>query len=106
MHHMATETEVLDFLADRGYRLNLEVRGDGQVAVAGRDEVAWDPSAIIIEERCRFEGQSDPDDEALIVGVLLPDGSRGVLTMPYGPDISGPQADAVRSMATDRSDSE
>lgn len=104
MHHMATETEVLDFLAERGYRINLEVGDDGQVSVVGRDGPAWDPSTIVIEERCRFEGQSDPDDEALIVGVLLPDGSRGVLTMPYGPDISGPQADAVRSMSTNRSD--
>lgn len=103
MHHMTTESEALDYLVANGYSANLEVREDGRVGVAGRGEPTWNPAEVIIEEQCRFEGESNPDDEALIVGVILPDGSRGVLTMPYGPDISGPQGDAVRSMSTDRS---
>lgn len=102
MKYMTTESEALDHLSDMGYTANLELREDGRVAVAGQDKPAWGPADVVIEQRCRYEGLSNPDDEALIVGVALPDGSKGALAMPYGPDVSGPQADAIRSMLTKR----
>lgn len=102
MKYMTTESEALDHLSDMGYTANLELRGDGQVAVAGQDKPTWHATDVIIEERCRYEGLSNPDDESLILGVALPDGSKGALAMPYGPDVSGPQADAIRSMLINR----
>ena len=40
-----------------------------------------------IERQYRFEGPSDPGDEAIVLGIRCPDcGERGVLISAFGPD--------------------
>ncbi len=45
------------------------------------------PARLIIDRTFRFEGPSDPGDEAIVLGVTCPDcGARGVIVSAYGPD--------------------
>lgn len=103
-HHMQTQTDAIDALRSEGFDHDAWLTDDGRVAVAptgdasGDAETTCEASPLTIVETHRFEGASNPDDEAMVLGVETPDGSRAVLNVPYGPDVSGPQADAIREM--------
>ena len=51
------------------------------------------PEDLVVESIDRFEGISDPEDEAIVLAVRCPgDGCRGTYTVPYGknmPPIDG-----------------
>jgi hypothetical protein len=42
------------------------------------------PSAVTVEHIARFEGTSDPGDESIVFGLVLPCGHRGVYSAAYG----------------------
>lgn len=43
------------------------------------------PEDLVVESIDRFEGISDPEDEAMVLAVRCPaDGCRGTYTVPYG----------------------
>lgn len=45
------------------------------------------PASVIISRTYRFEGATDPGDEAIVLGLECPAcGARGVLVSAYGPD--------------------
>jgi hypothetical protein len=51
----------------------------------------------------RFEGQSDPDDEMIVMGLSCPAcGRRGVLVSAYGPGADPEHAEALRTLAASR----
>ena len=68
-----TVSEAVVFLVERGYRQDLELAG-------------VDLDEVVVEHTFRFEGPSDPADEAIVLGLLTPDGRRGVVVSAYGPD--------------------
>ncbi len=46
-----------------------------------------DPAGLVIERQYRFEGDSNPGDEAIVLGVQCPAcGARGVVVSAYGPE--------------------
>lgn len=96
MKHMSTQTEGLEALAERGFIEQIRLEEDGRLLL-GDDALA--PADVTVADTLRFEGMSNPDDEAIIMAIRTSDGRRGVLTLPYGPDVSGPQADAIRALA-------
>ncbi len=99
MDFMETQTEAVERLADGGYVENMSINGSGKIESG---EQQWDPEDLVVDELIRFEGVSNPDDEAMMLAVSAPLGVRGVLVMPFGPDLSGPQADAVRLLSMQR----
>ncbi len=80
-----------------GFVDDLTVRGDQLHGTpSGR---SFDPKTLRAVEIVRFEGNSDPDDEALLVAVASLEGDPiGTFTVPYGPDASAAQADALRHL--------
>jgi hypothetical protein len=45
------------------------------------------PERIVVTHTFRFEGPSDPDEEAIVLGVECPEcGLRGVVVSAYGPE--------------------
>ena len=51
----------------------------------------------------RFEGQSDPDDEMIVMGLSCPAcGRRGILVSAYGPSADPVHAEALRTLAANR----
>ena len=48
---------------------------------------ACEPTRVTISRTYRFEGNTDPADEAIVLGLECPEcGVRGVLVSAYGPD--------------------
>lgn len=59
------------------------------------------PREARIERTVRFEGVSDPDDEAILFGLVCSHcGARGVLVAAYGP-LASPEEDDVMRALTD-----
>ncbi len=97
MKHMTTQSEAIDKLESQGFTAQVRLDDDGRLAVG---DTFWTCDEVRVVETLRFEGMSDPGDEAMILGVSGPDGRKGVLTLPYGPDVSGPQADSIRALSS------
>ena len=52
-----------------------------------------------VDEVVRFEGITDPDDEAIVLALhCLPHGVRGTFVTPYGPKLSGVDGETLRTL--------
>jgi hypothetical protein len=94
---METMTEALARLDAAGFGDDLVVAGSElRRAAAGE---ALDPSTLRAVEIVRFEGASDPDDEAVVVAVATRAGVPvGTLTLPYGPGASTDEAAVLKHL--------
>jgi len=54
--------------------------------------------AVTVEEIVRFEGVSDPGDEAILYALTGPCGDRGVYVAAYGPDASPADVEAETAL--------
>lgn len=74
---------VIDRLTKAGY--NDTFRGEADGVRALRAGHVHAPEDLVVESIDRFEGISDPQDEAIVLAVRCPtDGCRGTYTVPYG----------------------
>jgi hypothetical protein len=93
-------TEAVAALTAQGYTDELIVKPEGLMAV-GKDGVE-DVRSAIVDQIYRFEGDSDPADEAIVLGVHCPTlGVRGVVVSAYGPLID-PDHEAVLRALVER----
>ena len=92
-----TVSEAVAVLEAEGYAADLYARPEGiRCGACGRDH---NPAAAEIHRIFRFEGTSDPGDEAIVVGLVCPAcGSRGVLVAAYGPTADPEVADVVAQL--------
>jgi hypothetical protein len=80
-----TVTEAVRSLQLEGYDAEFTLRG--RAFQCGKCHHHHAPARLVIERTYRFEGPSDPADEAIVLGVACPDcGARGVIVSAYGPD--------------------
>jgi len=80
--HYLTVQDAVQGLKERGFTDNLELAGNVLRAVgSGRSYTATE---LTIIEHHRFEGASDPDDMAVVYGILSDDGMRGIVVDAYG----------------------
>ena len=86
-----TVTEAVAFLAEEGYVDDFRLCADG---IVSSDHAEPHPTAsAIVDHTFRFEGPSDPADEAIVLGVRCPEwGSKGVVVAAYGPDADPDEA--------------
>lgn len=99
MTSMETQQQAIRRLRAQGYDADLWIAEGGTLTDGSK---AWDPENAAVEHLVRFEGASNPDDEAMVLGVSIIDGPRGIVTLPYGPNLSGPQAQTVKRLALER----
>jgi hypothetical protein len=91
--------EEIAALRTRGYTADFSVTSDGQLRcdACGRPHR---PSGAAIETTARFEGASNPDDQAVVFGLRCDGcGRRGVLVAAYGPAASAEEAAVVTSLS-------
>lgn len=93
---METESHAIARLQAHGYVHDFSIAEDGSLS---EGESAYDIDDLMVDEILRFEGASNPDDESMLLAARV-GSAKGTLSLPYGPDISGPQADAVRGLMT------
>ena len=86
-----TVTEAVEFLAAAGYVDDFRLCPEG---IVSSDEDAPHPTdTVVVDHTFRFEGPSDPGDEAIVLGVRCPEWDRkGVIVAAYGPDADPDEA--------------
>jgi hypothetical protein len=84
-------------LTRAGYRDDFRAERGGLRAVkAGR---VYDPESLVIEEVVRFEGESDPDDEAVVFALSSGSyGTRGTYVVTYGTYVDPIDAEMMRRL--------
>jgi hypothetical protein len=93
-----TVAEEIDSLRTRGYTADFSVTRDGQLRCNTCGHMHL-PSDIVIESTARFEGASNPDDQAIVFGLRCDGcGIRGVLVTAYGPTASAEEAAVITAL--------
>lgn len=69
--------------------------GSLRCPVCGRHFV---PERATVHEQVRFEGTSDPDDEAILLAITCPCGERGLYTAMFGPEMSPEDVAVVHNL--------
>ena len=87
---------------DLGYDANLWIAEDGRITSS---RGSWTTDNVVINDVARFEGASNPDDESILLAVeIAEDGILGLLSLPYGPNLSGAQAETINDLDLRRRD--
>ena len=95
---MRTVTEEIAALRERGYVADFSVTSGGQLRY-GPDDHTIQARDAVIESTARFEGASNPDDQAIVFGLHCTKCSvRGVLVAAYGPAATADEAQAITSL--------
>ena len=80
--YMTPLVEILSQLRERGYNCDFELRSNG--LFCKQCNVVFKPEDLIIEKVYRFEGNSNPDDMAVLYGIRAGNGMKGVVIDAYG----------------------
>ena len=89
-----TVTEAVELLAAEGYVDDYRLCADG-IEAAGHD-TPHPVGTAVVDHTFRFEGPTDPADEAIVLGVRCTEwDSRGVIVAAYGPDADPEEADLL-----------
>lgn len=97
-----TIVEEIEALRRRGYGADFSVTDDGHLRcdTCGHTVPAGD---AVVESTARFEGTSNPDDEAIVFGLRCGAcGVRGVLVTAYGPTATEAEASVVTALSPRR----
>jgi hypothetical protein len=73
--------EVLEEQKKKGYEHDFFVK-DGLLR-AYDDKKTYEPHQVKIDEHFRFEGESNPDDDAIVYLISCDDGKKGVISAAY-----------------------
>ncbi len=94
---METLSEAIERLHRAGYDADFVATGDGQLRCPACNSV-HDPAEMTIHEQVRFEGESDPADEALLLALTCACGAKGLYSTMFGPEISPEDGAVVRAL--------
>lgn len=91
---METLAEAHDRLGDAGFVEQLVAdSGELRSTATGR---RYEPSDVTVAEIVRFEGASDPGDEALVLAIATHDGDPvGTITTAFGPNATAEQVEVL-----------
>ncbi|MBM3414923.1 MAG: phosphoribosylpyrophosphate synthetase [Bacteroidetes bacterium] len=93
-----TITEAVNGLRKRGYELDFNLEENCLVCHDDRLNI----EDFEITELHRFEGDTDPSDQAVVYAVESNDGKKGILVSGYGISAEGMSAEMVKKLHLDR----
>jgi len=82
-----------------GYRLEFSARSNGLLQLGGNDELI-EASALSVDEIVRFEGDSDPDDEEILVALTTRGGLHGLYSAAFGPSTPSDDVEVLHALVT------
>jgi hypothetical protein len=97
-----TVSQAVNGLRQRGYQLNFNLQENCLVC----NNKKYDIADFEIVEVHRFEGATDPADEAAVYAIESNDGIKGVLVSGYGISAEGMSAEMVKKLAVHRKEEE
>ena len=80
---MKTMVSTINMLVHDGYTDNYVVREEGLISL--KEMKIYHPHQIMVVDFFRFEGESDPEDEAILYAIETNDGGKGTLVNGFGP---------------------
>lgn len=81
----STVTDAVAYLRANGYTDDVEL--DGSNLSCSRTQVKYALDNVIVDHTFRFEGDSDPGDEAIVLGLRYPDTDvKATLVSAFGHD--------------------
>ncbi|HWC53517.1 MAG TPA: hypothetical protein VG676_08050 [Chitinophagaceae bacterium] len=93
-----TITAAIRGLKERGYTKDFNLEENCLIC----HEDKYHPADFEIDEFHRFEGDSDPADEAVVYGIRSKTGIKGVLVSGYGASAVGLGAEMARKLSIRR----
>ncbi|HEX5586563.1 MAG TPA: phosphoribosylpyrophosphate synthetase [Acidimicrobiia bacterium] len=95
-----TVLDAVRILEGLGYTDDLRLEDGGvQCSACGTRHA---PERVVITHTYRFEGVSDPADEAIVLGVECPAcGTRGVIVSAYGPEADPALFELLQRLGSD-----
>ena len=93
---METMSEASARLRAAGYVENW-LAEDGKLR-CGSCTATYDPASVTVDEVVRFEGPSDPGDEAILFALSGPCGHRGQFSAAYGPDTAVEDVEVITAL--------
>jgi hypothetical protein len=88
----------VDDLTSQGW--TEEFSAAGGMLVCGPCGHSVSPADVQVDHVVRFEGASDPDDEAAVFALTCVEcGVKGLYVVAYGPSMSGADADVVAHLS-------
>src|SRR5690349_10930526 len=97
MYTYDTVSEAISGLKKRGYTLDFNLQKDQ--LVCNTIPVGLKPSEFEITEAYRFEGESNPDDEAIVYAIESKHGHKGILVNGFGPSADTVSNEIVKKLA-------
>jgi hypothetical protein len=93
-----TVVEQITALRAEGYDGDVGITPEGELRCGACGHLHR-PEDVVIERTARFEGESDPDDEAVVFGLRCRVCStRAVLVAAYGPTASAEEAAVIPTL--------
>jgi hypothetical protein len=93
-----TLTDAIERLRESGYEVDFVATDDSRLMCLACDAV-YDPAVIGIDHTVRFEGDSNPDDEAILLALHDADGCMGLYSAAFGPSAPANDAKVLRLLA-------
>jgi hypothetical protein len=82
MYNYDTVSEALTDLKSRGFQYDFNIKNDCFYCPNLQRE--YEPHQLQVKETYRFEGDTDPGDEAVIYAIATDDGVQGTFVNGYG----------------------
>lgn len=79
---MSTMTSILEELETNGYTVQFKATDSGLLSLASKK--VYKPHEVRINHYFRFEGESNPDDSAIVYALETKNGELGTLIDSYG----------------------
>jgi len=80
-HSFTTLSEAVNKLTSEGYKEDFEASENSIIALYSKKE--YQPNELLIEQTYRFDGITNPSDEATVFAIVASDGVKGTLVMSY-----------------------
>lgn len=94
--YMKTLSECINSLVKQGFAENFSVKNNKLVC---DNDAAYSPDTVHITNFYRFEGASDPSDNAILYAIQTDDGKRGVLVNAYGASADTKVSDFIKEVS-------
>lgn len=97
MHHLPTLSETLARLKQEGYTEDFNLRN--RYLAGQRSAIQLSPEEFVVDEHFRFDGNSDPSDEAIVYAIsALHFHLKGTLVNGYGPSSDAAADELMRAL--------
>lgn len=99
MHVYDTVSAAVNGLKARGYTTDFNLSENCLIC---NEEQRHEPEDLEIVEVYRFEGNTDPADEAVVYAIESRKGKKGVLVTGYGTSADGMSAEMAQKLAIEK----